>query len=390
MKKYILKIVTATMAAAIILSATGCGKNNGNDEADMSELYETEESEDTEEQSEPNYEPTEEILSAAATDYMVQIGDTCVQFPTNLSTLLDCGVEINDSKYNPDYMVMISDDGKVELKYEDYSFDVYITNDNGTESALKDCSIRKIEFPSYTTTKKDNYGKEVSSNLIYFAGGLSTDAKLEDFKNVWTDGKDSGDTNALYFSCRDLQPQLSDNYVMASFSRADSSMTSLCIDCRGNTNKNPRYIYDTKGDYGAKTYTSYEISSEYGFISGMNENVKELEFDGKKYYLHLRAPNLYGKTYNTKEEFAEHLANTTDKFRVYSENDSYLTMVSDFEAQEVGMPTMRFYDFNSQCDVGAPFSIYDENGERMNKIPAGLAETAYKDVEAVLATFKLY
>ena len=41
-------------------------------------------------------------------------------------------------------------------------------------------------------------------------------------------------------------------------------------------------------------------------------------------------------------------------------------------------------------DVAAPFSIYDENGERMSEIPAELAEIAYKDVEAVLSTFKLY
>ena len=99
MKKNILRLVTAATAAAIILSASGCGKNS-NDEADMSELYEVEDAEEIEEQSIPDYEPTEKILSAAASDYMVQIGDTCIQFPTNLSELLDCGVEIADSKYN--------------------------------------------------------------------------------------------------------------------------------------------------------------------------------------------------------------------------------------------------------------------------------------------------
>ena len=212
MKKNILRLMTATMTAAIILSATGCGKSNSNNsienysesdiaqaineydkgQAEKREQIEKEQAAKEEAKKEAMQEnndivPTDEILEADIFDYKIQIGDKCYTFPITVQEFIDSSdkIQIDETiqkvQLNDFVAGNTSNQKKTTplcVKYNEYGIQLSTI----VPSTLNEtgCSFAETEILAFGNF---NLGTEERPSPCIFAKGITTGSTISDFES---------------------------------------------------------------------------------------------------------------------------------------------------------------------------------------------------------------
>lgn len=202
MKKNILRLVTATMAATLILSATGCGKKNTNvsTEADLEQAINdydkaheqereaakqqlAEEENARKEGSEKSSQivPAEEILEADLFDNKFQLGDKVYQFPITVKDFLesDDNIKLSKTGNNQHELSEIITNGHstLHIQYnETHIFFDVVAPTNKEDN----CSFAEMELVGA------NFNLALEYNTPYiFAGGIKSGDTIDDFKSIF-------------------------------------------------------------------------------------------------------------------------------------------------------------------------------------------------------------
>ena len=232
MKKNILRLMTATMTAAIILSATGCGKNENNNsienysendiaqaineydkgQAEKREQYEKEfaakeEAKKEAMQANNDIVPTDEILEADIFDYKIQIGNKCYTFPISVQEFMDSNPDFElDDRTKP---LDTFDDGSYEKLYITYNgcnmiFAAYIPE----EKKESGCTFAEYLIQSGS----DFYiGSEEKPSPFILPKGIAQGTTIEEFEKL--------------FNVKNISSRTSDTDITYSFKGNDSNRT---------------------------------------------------------------------------------------------------------------------------------------------------------------------
>ena len=227
MKKNILRLITAATAAAIILSATGCGKKENIEDftsnnveqaineydaqqAEKREQYEKEFAEKEEAKKEAmqannDIVPTDEILEADIFDYKIQIGDKCYTFPITVQEFMDS---------NPDF----------ELDERTKPLDTFVEKTDGSQILYVKYNGTTTEFEAFIPEEKIESGCPFSECLIQMGRGfyIGSEEKPSPFilpKGI-TDKTTIEDFKEL-FGIKENFVETRENHIIVTFNQGD-------------------------------------------------------------------------------------------------------------------------------------------------------------------------
>ena len=174
MKKFFILPKMILVFAVIGISAIGCDLSDNNNE--IPNVIEENEN------SSKEYTASDEILSADIYDNKVQIGDTCLEFPTPLNTLLDMGAETSD---NVDYLLETGSIKNINMIYNDFSFTVRVINNDNIDKIAKDCNVYYLICSGEAAVSYDLDENKTVLNPFFFGKGISPLSNMDEVKEKW-------------------------------------------------------------------------------------------------------------------------------------------------------------------------------------------------------------